>query len=164
MKITASLIIMMCLVFILVFLFVRTIDNRKWLTVLVSLLVTPFVYFYVWYPMITIFSNYHHQRYFSLDIWNEEPSLRYELSDDMMASNILIGQSKATVKSSLGESEWLSWNNSTKSHSKNKWNYGLGIEPGALNSKKECLELVFNKDRLVSMNQYQEELNLDAKD
>ena len=158
------MIIIVCLVFVLVFLFVKTIDNRKWLTVLISLLATPFVYFYAWYPMINIFSNYHHQKYFSSDIWNEEPGLRYELSDDMLASSILIGQSKIDIKSFLGEPEWLSWNDSLKFYNKNKWNYGLGIEPGAFNNKKECLELIFRKDRLVSMTQYQEELNLNAKD
>ena len=86
MIITTSLIILLCIVFVLVFLFVKTIDRRKWLTCLVSLVLTPIVYFFMAYPMINIFSNYHHQKYFSSELWKEKPALRYELSDDMISS------------------------------------------------------------------------------
>lgn len=164
MIITIPLIILMCVVFILVFLFVRTIDKRKWLTVLVSLIITPFIYFYGVYPMINIFSNYHHQKYFSSELWIEKPSLRYELTDDLIASNILIGKTKTEVESLLGPYEWLSWNDTIKDHDNNKWNYSLGIEPGAFNTEKECIEIVFNNDKVTSINPFKEELQFDDKD
>ncbi|MCB0382668.1 MAG: hypothetical protein KDD05_05040 [Psychroserpens sp.] len=164
MIITIPLIILMCVVFILVFLFVRTIDKRKWLTVLVSLIITPFIYFYGVYPMINIFSNYHHQKYFSSELWIEKPSLRYELTDDLIASNLLIGKTKTEVESLLGPYEWLSWNDTIKDHDNNKWNYSLGIEPGAFNTEKECIEIVFNNDKVTSINPFKEELQFDDKD
>ena len=164
MIITIPLIILMCVVFILVFLFVRTIDKRKWLTVLVSLIITPFIYFYGLYPMINIFSNYHHQKYFSSELWIEKPSLRYELTDDLIASNLLIGKTKTEVESLLGPYEWLSWNDTIKDHDNNKWNYSLGIEPGAFNTEKECIEIVFNNDKVTSINPFKEELQFDDKD
>ncbi|WP_298759764.1 hypothetical protein [uncultured Psychroserpens sp.] len=164
MIITAPLVIMMCIVFVLIFLFVKTIDRRKWLTVLVSLAITPFAYFYAVYPMVNIFSNYHHQKYFSSELWIEKPALRYELSDDMIASEILIGQSKSDIESLLGTYEWLSWDEAQKDHDSNRWNYSLGIEPGAFNTEKECVEIVFKNDKVIAISTYKEEIKFDAKD
>ncbi|WP_460218650.1 hypothetical protein [Psychroserpens sp. MEBiC05023] len=164
MIITIPLIILLCITFVLVFLFVKTIDRRKWLTVLVSLALTPLVYFYAVYPMINIFSNYHHQKYFSSQLWNDKPALRYEMADDMMASNLLIGMSKADVKTQLGNYEWLSWNDENKSHDSNKWNYALGIEPGAFNTEKECIELIFKDDKVIEVKPFKDDVTFDVED
>jgi len=158
MIITASLVVIMLVLFVLVFLFVRTIDKRKWLTVLVSLVITPLIYFYLLYPMINIFTNYHHQKYFSSELWMENPALRYELSDNMINSGVLKGKSKTEVKNLLGKPEWLSWNDSLKAHNKDKWNYALGLEPGAFNEQKECIELSFKNEKLTKIEQYQEQI------
>lgn len=164
MIITIPLVILMCILFVLVFLFVRTIDKRKWLTILVSLVLTPLVYFYALYPMINIFSNYHHQKYFSSELWNDNPALRYELSDDMMASDLLIGKTKSETESLLGTYEWLSWDDTKKDHDANRWNYSLGIEPGAFNTEKECVEIVFKDDKVIDVISYKEEIKFDAED
>ncbi|WP_299227864.1 hypothetical protein [uncultured Psychroserpens sp.] len=164
MIINTPLVILMCIVFILVFLFVKTIDKRKWLTILVSLLITPIVYFYAAYPMINIFTNYHHQKHFVSETWKEKPTLRYELSDDMIQSKALIGKSKVEVEALLGAYEWLTWNDSKKNHDTNKWNYSLGIEPGAFNTNKECIEIVFKDDYAVAINPYKEAIKFDDKE
>ncbi|MEM6516236.1 MAG: hypothetical protein AAF688_08635 [Bacteroidota bacterium] len=162
MIITASLVIMMLVLFVLVFLFVKTIDERKWLSILVSLAITPFVYFYALYPMINIFTNYHHQKYFTTERWHDNPALRYEISDNMIASKILMGKSKKEIQALLGKPEWLSWNDSLKAPDKNKWNYAMGIEPGALNEDKECIEIIFKKESVTELKQYQEQLKFDG--
>lgn len=156
MIITIPLVIIMCIVFVLVFLFVKTIDKRKWLTLLVSLVITPFIYFYMVYPMINIFSNYHHQKYFSSELWIEKPALRYELSDNMVTTEVLIGKTKTEINSLLGTYEWLSWDDTKKDHDANKWNYSLGIEPSAFNTKKECIEVVFKNDKVVTINPFKD--------
>ena len=43
----------------------------------------------------------------------------------------------------------------------NKWNYGLGIEPGAFNDKKECVEIMFKNDKVISIRPYQEEITFE---
>ncbi|WP_033957970.1 hypothetical protein [Psychroserpens jangbogonensis] len=164
MIITVPLVILMCVVFALVFLFVKTIDKRKWLTVLVSLAMTPFIYFYALYPMINIFSNYHHQKYFSSELWTEKPALRYEISDDMLTSKVLIRKTKTEVITLLGTYEWLSWDDTKKDHNNNKWNYGLGIEPGAFNTEKECIEIVFKNDKVVTINPFKDLIEFDDKE
>ena len=161
MIITITMVVLMCITFVLVFLFVKTIDKRKWLTIIVSLGLTPLVYFYAIYPMVNIFSNFHHQKYFSSEVWKENPALRYEVSDDMIASNVLIGKSKTEIESLLGNYEWLSWDDQIKDHDTNKWNYGLGIEPGAFNTEKECLEITFTNNKVVLLRTYNELITFD---
>lgn len=164
MIITPFLVISMIIVFVLLFLFLNTVDKRKWLTAIISLVLTPFVYFYMFYPFINIVSNYHHQKYFDSEAWIEKPALRYEMIDQTVESDTLIGLSKETVTKLLGTYEWLSWNDAKKAHDDNKWNYGLGIEPGAFNDDKECVEITFENDKVVSLKSYQEKITYETKD
>ncbi|WP_179346610.1 hypothetical protein [Winogradskyella ursingii] len=164
MIITPFLVIFMIVVFVLLFLFLNTVDKRKWLTALISLVLTPFVYFYVFYPFVNIVSNYHHQKYFNSETWKEQPSLRYEMIDNTIESDTLIGMSKEQIKNQLGQYEWLSWNPFTNSHDNKKWNYALGIEPGAFNSEKECVELTFKNDIVVQLKHYQDAISYDEKE
>ena len=163
MIITIALVVLLLITFVLVFMFVKTIDNRLWLTFIVSIVITPLVYFYGVYPMINIFSNYHHEKYFSKELWQDKPALRYELSSHMIASKILIGQTKKEVSSTLGTYEWLSWDVIKKNHNPNKWNYAMGFEPGAFNSKKECLELTFEHNKVIAIKLYKEEPQFDVE-
>jgi hypothetical protein len=159
MIITPFLVIFMVVVFVLLFVFLNTVDKRKWLSALISLVLTPFVYFYLFYPFVNILSNYHHQKHFDNDAWTEKPRLRYEMIDNTIESDTLIGSSKKEITKLLGKEEWLSWDDAKKTHDTNKWNYALGIEPGAFNANKECVELTFKNDKVIALRPYQEELN-----
>lgn len=164
MIITPLLVIFLVIVFVLVFLFLNTVDKRKWLSGLISLVLTPFVFFFMFYPFLNIISNYHHQKYFDSEAWTENPALRYEMIDNTIASDTLIGASKETITTLLGKEEWLSWNDTKKAHDSNKWNYGLGIEPGAFNDQKDCLEITFKNDRVVTLRPYQEEITFENEE
>ena len=154
----------MIIVFVLLFLFLNTVDKRKWLTALIGLVLTPLVYFYMFYPFVNIVSNYHHQKYFNSKAWIEKPDLRYEMINETIASDTLIGLSKNTISKLLGKYEWLSWDNSKKVHDDNRWNYALGTEPGAFNDQKECVEITFENDEAISINHYQEKITFEKKD
>ncbi|MCB0399800.1 MAG: hypothetical protein KDD26_09305 [Winogradskyella sp.] len=164
MIITPFLVIFMIVVFVLLFLFLNTVDKRKWLSGLISLILTPFVYFYMFYPFVNIVSNYHHQKYFDSEAWIEKPALRYEMIDSTIKTDTLIGVSKENIASLLGKYEWLTWNDSLKAHDDNKWNYGLGIEPGAFNDQRECVEISFKNDKVSQLRHYQEEITYEKKD
>jgi len=142
-------------VFVLVWLFAKTIDNRKWLTFLISLVLTPVVYFYIFYPLLNIFCSFHHQKYFDELAWNEKPALRFEMSKEILEKQLFIGKSKNEVEALLGASEWFGWDDSLKLNSSNKWNYKMGYKPGAFNLSQECLELVFKNNKVSSTTQYQ---------
>ena len=155
MIITPTFIALICLVLILVWLFVRTIDKRKWLTLLVSLALTPIAYFYVVYPMINIFSSYHHEKYFDAEAWEEKPELRFEMQDHIVNDSLLIGKQKDAVELLLGKAEWYGWDDINKVNSQDKWNYNLGFKPGAFNNNQECIELVFKNNTVEKINTYQ---------
>lgn len=155
MIITPLFVIFLVIVFILVWIFANTIDKRKWVTFLISLALTPIVYFYVFYPFINIFISYHHQKHFDPEAWKEKPALRYEMSSDMIADSIFIGKNKKEVETILGKSEWFGWDDSIKANSPDRWNYNLGYKPGAFNMTQECFELIFNNNIAHSVTQYQ---------
>ena len=158
MIITPFLVIFMVVVFVLLFLFLNTVDKRKWLSALISLIFTPFVYFYMFYPFVNILSSYHHQKYFDSEAWAEKPSLRYEMIDNTIESDTLIGFTKQQIETTLGKHEWLSWDSATKAHDADKWNYGLGIEPGAFNDKRECVVITFKQNKVIAVKPYQEDI------
>lgn len=154
----------MIVVFVLLFMFLNTVDKRKWLTGIISLILTPFVYFYMFYPFVNIVSNYHHQKYFDSEAWIEKPALRYEMIDNTIESDTLIGLSKTEIEKQLGNYEWLSWDDKKESHDNNKWNYALGIEPGVFNGEKECVELIFTNDKVSEVRHYQEEITYENEE
>lgn len=155
MVLTPLFVVFIIVVFLLVWAFTNTIDKRKWLSFLISIVLTPIVYFFMFYPLINIFSSYHHEKYFDVQAWETKPSLRYEMSNDMIKQQMFLGQTKSEVKAVLGASEWYGWDDDLKANSPNKWNYNLGYKPGAFNMSQECLELEFKNNVVVSVNQYQ---------
>ncbi|NJX16293.1 hypothetical protein [Tamlana crocina] len=155
MIITGSFVILLAIVFILVWLFMNTVDHRKWLTFLVSLVLAPIIYFYVFYPLLNIFSSYHHQKHFNAKAWKESPALRYEMSHEILNDSLFIGKNKIEVTQLLGESEWYGWDDALKVYSPNKWNYNMGLKPGAFNNMQECLELQFEDNNVESVRLYQ---------
>lgn len=155
MILTPLFIVFLVLVFVLVWLFTNTIDKCKWLSFLISLVLTPIVYFYIFYPLLNIFSSYHHQKHFDTEAWKDYPALRYEMSQEIIDDSLFIGKNKKAVESLLGSSEWYGWDDALKANSPDKWNYNLGFKPGALNMSQECVELVFKNNTVVSVKQYQ---------
>lgn len=155
MILTPLFVIFLIAVFIAVWVFTNTIDKRKWLSFLISLALTPIVYFYVFYPLINIFSSYHHEKHFDAEAWTEKPSLRFEMSNEMIRQQMFKGKTKSEVQTILGTSEWYGWDDSIKANSPEKWNYNLGYKPGAFNLTQECLEFEFKNNKVVSVNQYQ---------
>ncbi|MDO1500478.1 hypothetical protein Q2T40_10095 [Winogradskyella maritima] len=164
MIITPFLVIFMLLVFVLLYLFLKTVDQRKWLVFLISVVLTPIVYFYVFYPFVNIVSSYHHQKYFDAEAWSEDPALRYEMIDHTVESDTLINLSKQQIEGLLGKAEWLTWDDAKKAHDNNKWNYGLGIEPGAFTSEKENVEITFKDNKVASLNIYQQPIEFETRE
>ena len=161
MIITPLLIIFLLVVFVLLFMFIKTIDKRKWLTFLITTILTPVVYFFLFYPLVAKTTNYHHQKYFDNSEWKSKPALRYEMIDQVINEDILIGKTKTEVEQLLGKAEWFTWDETLKAHNNNKWNYGLGIEPKIFNDERDCIEFTFKQNKLVSYYKFKEKLVYD---
>ena len=161
---TPILIISCIIIAVLLFLFLNTIDNkRKWLNIILAIVITPLAYFYIWYPISTIFLPYHHQKQFDSEIWREKPGLRYEMIDNMITTNFLIGKSKEDVAQLLGKVQWLSWNDTNKDFDPDVWNYGLGLIPGAFQDTKEDVEITFTNNKVSAVKLSQAEYHFDNK-
>lgn len=152
---TPLFIVFLVIVFIGVWLFVNTIDKRKWLTFLVSLAITPVAYFYVFYPVINIFSSYHHEKHFDAQAWETKPELRYEMAPKILADSVLIGKNKNEITALFGAPEWFGYDKNLKANSKQRWNYNLGFKPGAFNNFQECIEIKFTNNVVDSVKPYQ---------
>ena len=153
---TPVLLISCIIIVVLLYLFINTIDDsKKWLNIILAILITPILYFYLWYPISTIFLPYHHHKQFNSSEWSEKPGLRYEMIDNMIETDFLTGKSKEDVSKLLGKVQWLSWNDTNKDFDPNVWNYGLGLIPGAFEDIKEDVEITFknNKVTLVKLSQ-----------
>lgn len=162
MIVTPLMIIFLIIVFILVWFFIKSIDDqRKWLNIIITIVLTPVVYLYIFYPLLNIFSSYHHQKYFNATQWLEKPNLRYEMSNYIIDEKLFIGKTKEEIESKLGKSEWFGWDDTLKANSEQIWNYNLGFKPGAFNNNQECLELIFKENRVISCKQYQLEKTYD---
>lgn len=145
--ITPILIISCIIIAVLCYLFLNTIEEkRKWLNAILALIFTPIVYFFIWYPLSTIFLPYHHQKQFDSEAWKTEPGLRYEMIDHMIETDFLIGKDQKEVQQILGNVQWLSWDYTNNNFDANAWNYGLGLIPGAFTKTKEDVEIIFTKD------------------
>ncbi len=154
---TPGFIITISVTFILLWWFATTIDKRKWVSFLISVVATPVVYFYVLYPLINIFFSFHHEKYFDSEAWKEKPALRYEMSGNILDEDLFIGKTKEEITTLLGVSEWYSWDDALKMNSPEMWNYNLGFKPGAFNMTQECLEISFKNNTAVNVKQYQME-------
>lgn len=157
MIITYKLVILLIITFVIVGLFIKTIDKRKWLTLLLTIILTPVIYFYLFYPLLNIFSSYHHEKYFNSEQWMKKPGLRFEMTNEMIEEKLLDGKNKIEIKTLLGQPEWLGWDDALKINSDNKWNYNLGFKPGAFNDKQESIEIIFNKTLVKTIRLYQTE-------
>lgn len=155
MILTPLFLVFFIIVFVLIWLFTNTIDRRKWVSFLISLVLTPLAYFFVFYPVLNIFSSYHHEKYFDTEAWNEKPSLRYEMANHIKNDSLLISKTKKEIQSLLGKAEWFGWNDSIKANSPEQWNYNLGFKPGAFNNMQECIEITFKNNTTSSVKQYQ---------
>ncbi|MGJ5643286.1 hypothetical protein [Formosa sp. S-31] len=161
MILTTAFVIIISVLFVLLWLFARTIDKRIWVSGLISLVLTPVIYFYVLYPLINIFTDYHHEKYFDSEAWKGKPGLRYEMADHLETSELVINKSKNEVAQLLGKPEWFSWNDAIKANDSNFWNYNLGIKPGAFNRMQECIKITFDADKASKVEHYQLELKFD---
>ena len=155
MIITPLFVIFFAIIFTLVWLFASTIDGRKWVSFLISLILAPLAYFFIFYPVLNIFSSYHHEKYFDTVTWLEKPSYRYEMAKHIKRDSLLFNKSKNDIENLLGKSEWYGWDASIKANSPEQWNYNLGFKPGALNNMQECMEVVFKNDSVIQIKHYQ---------
>jgi hypothetical protein len=123
-----------------------TVDrNRKILTWLATIILTPCIY--IGLGLLWIFSiSYYPKRDFDKQEWFNDKDERYELSRNIIESKMLIGKSKTQIRQLLGDED--------NSDSLNIWTFGLGIRPELFNIDDSYLQVEFKNDKVVNVEQY----------
>ncbi|WP_146167224.1 hypothetical protein [Christiangramia gaetbulicola] len=112
---------------------------------LCSIILSPLIYQGILIAFFSlIFYEYHPERDFNKESWNEEIQNRHEMSTDLVENDILIGKSKAEIIEMLG-----SPNSSQKSDQDTitTWQFNLGNEGHAMGWKFYTLIIKFEEDR-----------------
>lgn len=106
----------------------------------------PFVYVAIIFIWVSII-NYYPSNDFNQSNWLAEKEKRYELSEDIIESRLLIGKSKAEVKQLLGDEE----NNELS----DDWHYDLGFKPSLLGIDPDVLDVYFQNGKVVKVGQHE---------
>ncbi|HEV8506069.1 MAG TPA: hypothetical protein VGQ53_11735 [Chitinophagaceae bacterium] len=113
-----------------------------WLSTIIS---SPIIYVILGFIIFSII-DYYPESKFEKNRWDEFPDKRYELSQDIIKSKMLIGKSKTDVRLILGV-------DSTEPDSQNEWYIDLGYKPEIGNIDPSSLEINFKNNKVVSVTQ-----------
>lgn len=123
-------------------------DNKKRIitTWIVAIITTPFVYAGI-IVLILLAMSYYPTHSFNQAEWLENKNKRYQISDDIIDSNMLIGKTKAEVKQILGDEG----NPDESDH----WTYYLGYKPGFISIDPDVLDIDFKDGKVVKVGQHE---------
>lgn len=120
--------------------------TRKIVTWTATIIVTPLVLIAI--AIIILTSLYYYPTYkFDKQKWKSNIEKRYELSEDIIESKLLIGKSKIEVQELLGQG-----NNSIES---DHWTYYFGLRPGLMNIDPDILDIEFKEGKVIKIRQYE---------
>ena len=125
-----------------------TLEERKRIitTWLLTILSAPIAYAFIIIIWLLI-SLYHPSYEFDKQKWKTNIENRYELSDDIIDSQFLIGKTKSEVKQLLGEPDGWSQDDN--------WSYYLGYKPGIIGSiDPDYLDIEFKNNKVVKVGQH----------
>ena len=126
--------------------FIKVGKTRKIATWTATIVATPLIY--VGLLMLGFFSmSYHPTHDFDKQKWFADKEKRYELSEDIIDSKMLIGKTKSEVRQLLGDE-----GNTDES---DYWNYYLGFRPGFANIDPDVLDIEFKDGKVVKVGQHE---------
>jgi len=126
--------------------FIKTDKTRKIVTWTATIVATPLIY--VGLIMLWIFSmSYHPTHDFDKEKWFADKETRYELSEDIIDSKMLIGKTKTEVRQILGNENNLDQNDN--------WSYYLGFRPGFANIDPDVLDIEFKDGKVIRVGQHE---------
>ena len=113
----------------------------KPLTWLITFITTPLIYVGIVLLGLGIISYYPARDFNAMD-WKTDRNSRYELSENLIKSHLLIGKSKEEVRTLLGKEKNTSLMRT--------WTYYLGIKPG-LGVDESILKVHFQNNKVTAV-------------
>jgi hypothetical protein len=126
--------------------FIKANKVRKVVTWATTLVLTFFIYcglISLWLMSISYYPTYA----FNKEKWLANKEKRYELSEDIIVSRMLLGKTKAEVRQILGDE-----GNGVKG---NNWNYYLGFVPGLASIDPDVLDIEFKVGKVIKVGQHE---------
>jgi hypothetical protein len=116
------------------------INLATWVSTIVA---TPLIYLGI--KILFIYSMFYYQeKKFSSTRWHSDAENRFELSKNLIDSNLLIGKTKKQVEQILGKME---------NFKADEWVYGLGFVPSPGNIDPDILIVIFKNGRVIKVSQ-----------
>ena len=119
--------------------------NRKIIAIVPTIILSPLIYvgmFYLW-----IFSvSYYPKNDFNKHKWETNTEKRYEMSNDIIESKMLIGKGKEEITEILGQDFY--------SYTENHIAYELGFVPNLFNIDPDVLDIYFENDKVIRVEQH----------
>ncbi|WP_199141746.1 hypothetical protein [Pedobacter sp. ASV12] len=129
----------------LVFRSAKNTVKKRIIIVLLTLASAPAVYLGL--AMLLIAGmTYHPNRDFDQERWKSEPDKRYELTKNLINSQVLIGKNKSEVIAILGKE-------SSNKADEDLWHYDIGFVASIGNIDPDILEIKFKNGRVISARQ-----------
>jgi amino acid transporter len=120
--------------------------TRNRLTWAGTIILTPIIY--VGLVIISMFyMSYYPTRDFNEATWHADKEKRYEMTADLIESEMLIGKTKDEVEKILG--------NDFYRYDKDHWVYDVGFVPGLMNIDPDFLHVYFKDKRVEKVYQRQ---------
>lgn len=104
---------------------------------------TPVLYVTIIWS-IFVLATYYPKHEFDSEKWKNEKRIRYELTNDLITSELLLGKSKKEVEQLLGE---------TSKFERNEWVYDVGFIPGMFNIDIDIIEISFKNNKVTNVKQ-----------
>jgi len=119
--------------------FIKDSKTRNWTSILGAVVIAPILYIGL---AIAFFSYlfYEPQYDFDREKWLADKQTRFEMRDDIVDSELLIGRSKSEIIDFIGNPEF---GDSTKI-----WTYDLGTSGAGFGWQFNSLELTFKNDKV----------------
>lgn len=115
------------------------------ITLVATLVATPIIYIGI--IMLCIFSiSYYPSKEFDRQKWISDKESRYELSEEIIESEMLIGKTKSEVKEILGDEE--------NDDDSDLWNYYLGFKPQLFGIDPDVLDIEFENGKVIKVGQH----------
>jgi hypothetical protein len=118
--------------------YITKVRIRRLLSVLSAVFFSPVLYFGIVFLMLFVVS-YYPKKDFDRERWVSQTELRYEMTDDIIEGNLLIGKSKSEIEGLLG----LGGN----SRESDLWKYNVGYVPSMISLDPDFLFVRFENGK-----------------
>jgi len=122
--------------------YIKTERTRKIATWTATIFTTPLLYIGI-FLLLFYAMTYYPSHEFDRMKWSSDMEKRYEMSQDIIDSKMLIGKTKSEVKQLLGDSN--------DPDGDNNWSYYLGMKPGIISIDPDILEIEFKDEKAIKV-------------